>query len=101
MAQDLAFTGAQASLVISSRLATMAAEGASPSAAGRRDAERMVTEKVLAAFDGAAGAGRAVTRAALAGTLHTPEAAMQVAEAAMRPARRAVRANARRLARGG
>jgi len=97
LAQELVFTGVQASMVVSSRLTTMAAEGGSPTAAGRRDAERMVTEKLFAAYDGATAASRATARHAFAGTLHTPAAALNIAEAATRPTRRAVRANARRL----
>jgi len=97
LAQELAFTGLQAGWVMSNRLATMATEGANPTAAGRRDAERMVTEKMFAAYDGATAAGRAVARHGLAGTLHTPEAAVSVLDAATRPTRRAVRGNARRL----
>lgn len=88
---------AEAGLVMARRLTNIALEGANPSAAGRREAETMITEKLLAAYDGAAAAGRAAMRAGLGGSLHTPETALRIADAATRPTRRRVTANAARL----
>ena len=79
----------------------------SPSEANAREAALMVEEKVAAACEGAVGAtlawGSFLFACALRGGA-TPEqfshALLDVAEAAAKPARRTVRANARRLSRG-
>ena len=88
-----------APLVMGARIA-----GAKPGRAGRREFRRMVDEKHAAAWEGALAAQRALltgamrfwTDMALAGNAFLFAAAAVPALAA-RPARRRVRANARRL----
>ncbi|GLK79551.1 hypothetical protein [Methylopila turkensis] len=90
--------GPFAGFVVATRVARMAQEGCSPTAAGAAEAQRMMSEKVMAAWEGGMAAGRVLSRL---GVTSSPMAAAGVmvaaGEAAMRPAARAVRANARRL----
>lgn len=80
-----------AAVVVPLRLARLAADLMLGRPAAPAELARMVTEKVAAA---ASGAGAATARALRGGD------ALSVALAAIGPARRAVRANARRLSGG-
>ncbi len=89
-----------AGFVASTRLARMAAEGAAPSAAGMLEAERMVSEKLSAAAEGAFAATRVLGGLARsAGPFAAADVMLAAGEAALRPVSRRVRANARRLSR--
>lgn len=81
----------QAAFVVPARLQMMAFGLASPTGGDAIEMTRMVTEKFAAV---AQGAGAATARAMAGGD------AVAVAMAAIGPARRAVRANAKRLAKG-
>lgn len=81
----------QAAFVVPARLQMMALGLVSPKPDDMTEMTRMVTEKFAAV---AQGAGAATARAMAGGD------AVSVAMAAIGPARRAVRANAKRLAKG-
>ncbi|GEM_PF-5148280 len=70
-----------------------------PTAARQREAQRMVTEKSLAAAQGAAAAGMEMWRAGMTAWLGAgrPASAERVSRAAYAPVRKTLRANARRL----
>lgn len=88
--------------VVATRLARMTTEPGGPTSDGAREAERMVTEKISAAFEGGMAASRVLSGVAFAPSPFAAAGMMVAAgEAALRPARRRVRANARRLSRGG
>ena len=99
-AQHSAQSGLHAAVTIAARTPGLL----SPSEANAREASRMVEEKVVAACEGAFGAtlawGSFLFACAMRGGA-TPtqfsHALLDVAEAASKPARRTVRANARRL----
>ncbi|MFC3691356.1 hypothetical protein [Chenggangzhangella methanolivorans] len=104
--RQAAFAGGFASLapaagfVMATRLARLAVEGSAPSAGGLREAERMVSEKMVAAVEGGAAAARVLTGLVTAASpLAAAGVMMSAGEAAMKPAARRVKANARRLAR--
>ena len=96
-------TGADAALTIAARTRTLLAPGGKPSEKAR-EARLMVQEKVDAAVEGALAAQKAwgafFIKAAFGG-VRTPNdvsaGLTSIAEAAATPARRKVRANARRL----
>jgi hypothetical protein len=81
----------QAAFVVPLRMQMMATGAASPNADHAQEMTRMVTEKLAAAAEGA---GAATVRAMRGGD------AVSVAMAAIGPARRKLRANAKRLAKG-
>lgn len=88
---------ADASAVLMFRLPMLMMD---PTPARRREAERMVREKTQAAMDGAAAASLEMWRIGMAAWLApvAPEAAMRrISRAACAPARKTLRANARRL----
>jgi hypothetical protein len=96
--------GADAAVTIAARTPGLFMHGFNPTAESARETHRMVQEKIDAAVEGAAAAQSAWTSLMVkacfggirdAGALSLGMAG--VAEAAMRPARRKVRANARRL----
>lgn len=90
-----------AGFVMATRLARLAVEGGSPTVGGMREAERMMSEKVVAAVEGGAAAARVLTGLATAASpLAAAGVMMSAGEAAMKPAARRVKANARRLSRG-
>ena len=93
-----------AALTIAARTALIATPAAKPSRKAR-EARRMTQEKIDAAIEGAVAAqaawGALVTKAALGSLKSGLDLSIgvgKVVEAAAKPARRAVRANARRLA---
>jgi hypothetical protein len=89
-----------AGYVVANRLAQMGAELGRPTAAGTLEAERMVSEKVAAAFEGGMAASRVLGRlATAAGPVAAAGVMVAAGEAALRPVKRTVRANARRLSR--
>ena len=97
-------SGLDAAATIAARVAKLAAPGVKPKAKAR-EVRRMTEEKIDAAIEGALAAqaawGAFFMKAAFGGvksTLDLSIGAAAVMEAAMKPARRAVRANARRLA---
>lgn len=86
--------------VMATRLTRMATEGGRPSAKGSREVERMLSEKMSAAFEGGMAASRVL--AGLAGAVSPVAAAgvmVAAGEAALRPTARRLNANARRLSR--
>jgi hypothetical protein len=100
LAGGFAAMGPAVGFVMATRLTQMAAEGGRPSAKGVREAERMVAEKLSAAFEGGVAANRVL--AGLAGVVSPVAAAgvmVAAGEAALRPAARRLNANARRLSR--
>lgn len=100
LAGGFAAMGPAAGFVIATRLAQMATQGGSPSVAGMRETERMVSEKFAAVFEGGMAASRELARLPGA-TSPTAAASVMVAagEAALKPARRTLKANTRRLSR--
>jgi hypothetical protein len=99
-AEQSAQSGLDAAVTIAARTPGLL----NPSQANAREAARMVEEKIAAAYQGAANASLAWGAFLFASALRggaTPKqlthALLDVAEAAAKPARRTVRANARRL----
>ncbi len=97
--------GLDAAVTIAARTSNMAMPSLDLSGEKARESRLMVQEKITAVVEGAFDAqlawGSFLMRAAFGGVTtpnHLSHAMVDVAEAAMRPARRAVRANARRLA---
>ena len=96
-------SGLDAALTIAARTSKLALPGAKPSDKAR-EARRMAQEKIDAAIAGALAAqaawGALMWKAAFGGVRSALDVSLGVAgvlEAAAKPARRAVRANARRL----
>jgi hypothetical protein len=107
MAASAARAGADAAVTIAARTQNMLNPGLHGSSAQARENSRMVEEKIAAVYEGALAAqlawGNFLFRAAFGGVRTAHDVTMglaDVAEAAIRPARRAVRANARRLTGG-
>jgi hypothetical protein len=105
MAASNARAGADAAVTIAARTQGLMMPGADGLDGQAVEAQRMVTEKLAAAVEGAFAAqiawGGFVFRAAFGRVRTVQDAAMgvaDVAEAALEPAQRAVRANAQRLA---
>ena len=97
-------SGLDAAATIAARVAKLAAPGVKPKAKAR-EVRRMTEEKIDAAIEGAVAAqaawGAFLVKAAFGGVksaLDLSIGAVSIMEAAAKPARRAVRANARRLA---
>ncbi|HEY0291344.1 MAG TPA: hypothetical protein VGC51_03250 [Hansschlegelia sp.] len=91
-----------AGFVMANRLTRMTSEFGRPTAAGAREAERMVAEKMSAAFESGAAASKVLGGLPHAGSPMAVAGLMVAAgEAALRPVARTVRANARRLSRQG
>lgn len=100
LAGGLAAMGPSASFVVATRVARLAAESGFPTAAGRREAERMVAEKFAAAVEGGFAASRElIGLAGAAGPVAAAAVVMSASEAAMKPTARRLKANARRLSR--
>ena len=96
--------GLDSAVTIAARTPGLVTAGFDPTGAGAREVGLMVREKVAAAYEGALGAQLAwssfLLKAAFGGVTsphHVSHALVDVAEAALGPARRKVRANARRL----
>ena len=103
-AQKAVQAGLDSAVTIAARTSGLATAGFDPTGEGAREVGLMVREKVVAAYEGALGAqlawGSFLVKAAFGGVTsphHVSHAMVDVAEAAMAPARRKVRANARRL----
>jgi len=97
-------SGVDAAVTIAARAAKLAAPNVSPSGKAR-EARRMTEEKIDAAIEGVLAAqaawGAFLLKAARGGVRSALDLSIEAAavmEAAAKPARRAVRANARRLA---
>lgn len=91
---------ADAASVLAFRLPMLWMGAFNPTAARQREAQRMVTEKSLAAAQGAAAAGFEMWRAGMNAWLGAASPANTLAamnRAAWAPARRTLRVNARRL----
>jgi hypothetical protein len=104
MASSAMQAGADAAATIAARTPGLMMHGLNPTAESAREARRMVEEKVEAFVEGAAAAQFAwaslMIKAAFGGIRGPSDLSLGmtgVAEAAMRPARRKVRANAKRL----
>src|ERR1700683_82057 len=97
-------SGLDAAVTIAARTSGLLSQGFSPTAESARETQRMIQEKVDAAYEGAAAAQFAwasfLLKASFGGIRNASDFSLGmagVAEAAMRPARRKVRANAKRL----
>jgi hypothetical protein len=104
LASKTAQAGLDAAVTIAARTSSLAMPGLDLSGDNARESRLMVQEKIAAAVEGTFAAqmawGSFLIKAAFGGVTtpnHVSHAMVDVAEAAMRPARRAVRANARRL----
>lgn len=96
--------GVDSVVTIGARAPALLMQGVNPTAASTREAQRMIAEKIDAAWQGAAAAQMAwaslLLKASFGGIRSAADLSLGltgVAEAAIRPARRKVRANARRL----
>ena len=90
-----------AGYVIATRFARMTGAAGYPSMTEFREAERMVSEKLSAAFEGSVAATRALAGLAYAdGPVEAGHVMMNAGEAALKPAARALKANASRLSGG-
>jgi hypothetical protein len=97
-------SGFDAAVTIAARAPGFLSQGFNPTVESARETQRMIQEKVDAAYEGAAAAQFAwasfVLKASFGGIRDASEFSLGmagVAQAAMRPARRRVRANAKRL----
>jgi hypothetical protein len=106
MAASTARSGVDAAVTIGARAQGLMTPRLDNSGAQAREARRMVEEKVAAAYEGAFRAqmawGAFFVKAAFGGVRSLEDVTLglaDVAEAALAPARRTVRANARRLTR--
>lgn len=104
LARKSAQAGIDAAVTIAARSPGLATSGFDPTGEKSKEARLMVQEKIDAAYEGAFAAqmawGSFLIKAAFGGVTsphHFSHALVDVAEAATAPARRAVRANARRL----
>jgi hypothetical protein len=96
--------GIDSAVTIAARTPALFAQGFNPTSESARESRRMVQEKIDAAYEGAAAAQLAwasfFLKASFGGIRNASDLSLglaSVAEAAIRPARRKVRANARRL----
>ena len=104
LAKQTAQAGIDAALTIAARTPGLVAPGLDLSGEKAREARMMVQEKVAAACEGAWAAqmawGSFLVKSLFGGAMspdHLSNGWVDVADAAMAPARRTVRANARRL----
>jgi hypothetical protein len=103
-ARRAAQVGLDSAVTIAARTPGLVTAGFDPTGQGAREVGMLVREKVAAAYEGVWGAQLAwssfLVKAAFGGVTsphHVSHALVDVAEAAMGPARKRVRANARRL----
>jgi hypothetical protein len=96
--------GVDSAVTIGARTPGLLMQGFNPTAGSARETQRMIAEKIDAAWEGAAAAQMAwaslLLKASFGGIRSADDLSLGlagVAEAAIRPARRKVRANARRL----
>ena len=88
-----------AGFVVANRLGSMVAEAGSPTARGAQENYRMITEKLTASVEATFAAGQVLGGlATAAGPVAAAGLMVAAGEAALAPVNRAVRANARRLA---
>jgi hypothetical protein len=104
IAASAAQAGMDAALTIAARTPALLSQGFNPTAESARETRRMVQEKIDAVYEGAAAAQFAwaalFLKASFGGIRNAHDLSLglaDVAEAAIRPARRKVRANAKRL----
>jgi hypothetical protein len=104
LARDTAQSGIDAALTIAARTPGLVAPGLDLSGKHAREARLMVQEKLAAAYEGAWAAqlafGSFWLKAAFGEVIsadHVSHGMVDIADAAMAPARKTVRANARRL----
>jgi hypothetical protein len=104
LARKTAQAGFDAAVTIAARTPGLVTPGLDLSGEKAREARLMVHEKISAAYEGAWAAqmawGSFLIKAAFGGVIspdHVSHGLVDIAEAAMAPARRTVRANARRL----
>jgi hypothetical protein len=104
MAASAMQSGFDAAVTIAARTPGLLSQGFNPTAESARETQRMIQEKVDAVYEGAAAAQCAwasfLLKASFGGIRNANDFSLGmagVAEAAMRPARRKVRANAKRL----
>jgi hypothetical protein len=104
MAASAMQAGLDATVTIAARTPALLSQGFNPTADGARETQRMIMEKFDAVYEGAAAAQFAwasfMMKAAFGGVRSASDFSLglaEVAEAAVRPARRKVRANAKRL----
>ena len=104
LARKTAQSGIDAAVTIAARTPGLVTSGLDASGEKATEARLMVQEKIDATFEGMWAAqmtwGNFLIKAAFGGVTtptHVSHAMVDVAEAAMAPARRAVRANAKRL----
>jgi hypothetical protein len=104
MAHATIQAGVDSAVTIVARTPGLLSQGFNPTAESAREAQRMIAEKIDAACEGAAAAQFAwaslLLKAAFCGIRSPNDFSLglaDVAEAAVRPARRTVRANAKRL----
>ena len=104
LAKKTAQSGIDAALTIAARTPGLVAPGLDLSGKHAREARLMVQEKLAAAYEGACAAqlawGSFLMKAAFGEVIspdHVSHGWVDVADAAMAPARKTVRANARRL----
>jgi hypothetical protein len=96
--------GIDSAVTIAARTPALLIQGFNPTSESARESRRMVQEKVDAVYEGALAAQMAwasfLLKASFGGIRNASDLSLglsNVAEAAIRPARRKVRANARRL----
>ena len=96
--------GVDSAVTIGARAPGLLMQGFNPTTGSARESQRMVAEKIDAVWEGAAAAQMAwaslLVKASFGGIRNAADLSLglsRVAEAAIRPARRKVRANARRL----
>jgi hypothetical protein len=96
--------GIDSAVTIAARTPALLSQGFNPTSESVRESRRMVQEKVDAVYEGAVAAQMAwasfLLKASFGGIRNASDLSLglaNVAEAAIRPARRKVRANARRL----
>jgi hypothetical protein len=104
MASSAVQAGFDAAVTIAARTPALLSQSFNPTAESARETQRMVQEKIEAIYEGAAAAQFAwaslMMKAAFGGVRSPSDLSLGlagVAEAALRPARRKVRANAKRL----
>ena len=104
LARKTAQSGLDAAVTIAARMPALVTPGIDFTGEKARETQLMVQEKITAAYEGAWAAqmawGSFLIKAAFGGVTmphHVSHGMVDVAEAAMAPARRTVRANARRL----
>jgi hypothetical protein len=104
MAASTMQAGLDSAITIAARTPALLSHGFNPTAESLRETQRMIQEKIEAVYEGAAAAQLAwasfLLKASFGDMVSASDFSLglaDVAEAAIRPARRKVRANAKRL----